>query len=166
MKPNFCNAILPVLVLLVSLGAGRPATAQEARLTQPVNDHALVTLRGTVHPMAKAANDRGAASPDMQLDRLQLVLKRSPQQEAALQQLLSDMHTPGTANFHKWLTPEQFGKQFGPSDQDVQTIESWLETKGFKVLKVNPGKQTLDVAGTVGALQQAFHTTKIGRAHV
>ncbi len=159
MKPNFCNALLPVLVLLVSLGAGRRATAQEARLTQPVNDHALVTLRGTVHPMAKAANDRGAASPDMQLDRLQLVLKRSPQQEAALQQLLSDMHTPGTANFHKWLTPEQFGKQFGPSDQDVQTIESWLEAKGFQVLKVNPGKQTLEVAGTVGALQQAFHTT-------
>jgi hypothetical protein len=159
MKPNFCNAILPVVVLLVSLGAVRPATAQEARLTQPVNDHALVTLRGTVHPMAKAANDRGAASPDMQLDRLQLVLKRSPQQEAALQQLLSDMHTPGTANFHKWLTPEQFGKQFGPSDQDVQTIESWLDAKGFQVLKVNPGKQTLEVAGTVGALQQAFHTT-------
>jgi hypothetical protein len=159
MKPNFCKTILPALVLLVSLGAVRSATAQEARLTQPVNDHALVTLRGTVHPMANSANDRGVASPDMQLDRLQLVLKRSPQQEAALQQLLSDMHTPGTANFHKWLTPEQFGKQFGPSDQDVQNIESWLETKGFKVLKVNPGKQTLEVAGTVGTLQQAFHTT-------
>jgi hypothetical protein len=118
--------------LLVWLGAARPSPAQEARLTQPVNDHALVTLRGTVHPLANAANDRGAASPDMQLERLQLVLKRSPQQEATLRQLLSDMHTPGTANFHKWLTPEQFGKQFGPSDQDVQTIESWLETKAFR----------------------------------
>ena len=159
MQRNLCNAILPALVLLVSLGAVRPAPAQESRVTQPVNEHALVTLRGTVHPLANPANDRGAASPDMPLERLQLVLKRSPQQEAALQQLLRDMHTPGTANFHKWLTPEQFGQQFGPSDQDVQTIESWLETKGFHVLKVNPGKQTLEVAGTVGALQQAFHTT-------
>ena len=69
------------------------------------------------------------------------------------------MHTPGTASFHKWLTPEQFGEQFGPSDQDVQTIEDWLQTQGFQVLKVNPGKQTLEVAGTVGALQQAFHTS-------
>jgi subtilase family serine protease len=159
MRRTLSNTILPALVLLVSLGAVRPAPAQESRVTQPVNEHALVTLRGTVHPLASPANDRGAASPDMQLERLQLVLKRSPQQEAALQQLLSDMHTPGTANFHKWLTPEQFGKQFGPSDQDVQTIESWLEAKGFQVLKVNPGKQTLEVAGTVGALQQAFHTT-------
>ena len=63
------------------------------------------------------------------------------------------------ANFHKWLTPDQFGQQFGPSDQDVQTIENWLQTQGFQVLKVNPGKQTLEVAGTVGALQQAFHTS-------
>jgi hypothetical protein len=159
MKRNLCKAILPAVVFLVAFGAVRPAPAQEARLTQPVNDRALVTLRGTVHPLANAANDRGAASPDMQLDRLQLILKRSPQQEAALRQLLSDMHTPGTASFHKWLTPEQFGKQFGPSDQDVQTIESWLETQGFEVLKVNPGKQTLEVTGTVGALQQAFHTS-------
>jgi trimeric autotransporter adhesin len=158
MQRNLSRTILPAVVLLVSLFV-RSAPAQEARLTQPVNEHALVTLRGTVHPLATAANDRGAASPDMQLERLQLVLKRSPQQEAALQQLLHDMHTPGTASFHKWLTPEQFGKQFGPSDQDVQTIESWLETKGFQVLKVNPGKQTLEVAGTVGAVQQAFHTT-------
>ena len=159
MQRNRLKAIVPALVLLVSLGAVRSAAAQESRLTQPVNEHALVTLRGTVHPLANAANDRGTASPDMQLERLQLVLKRSPQQEAALQQLLHDMHTPGTASFHKWLTPEQFGQQFGPSDQDVQTVESWLETKGFQVLKVNPGKQTLEVAGTVGALQQAFHTT-------
>jgi subtilase family serine protease len=159
MQRKLCKTILPALVLLVSLGVVCLAPAQESRLTQPVNEHALVTLRGTVHPLANPANDRGAASSDMQLERLQLVLKRSPQQEAALQQLLRDMHTPGTATFHKWLTPEQFGQQFGPSDQDVQTIESWLETKGFQILKVNPGKQTLDVAGTVGALQQAFHTS-------
>ena len=143
-----------------SLAQSIPSLAQEAaRLTQPVDNHARVTLPATVHPLANARNDRGAASPDMQLDRLQMILKRSPQQEASLQQLLHDMHTPGTANFHKWLTPEQFGQQFGPSDQDVQTIEDWLQTQGFQVLKVNPGKQTLEISGTVGALQQAFHTS-------
>ena len=159
MQRNLLKATLPALLLLVSPGAVRSAPAQESRLIQPVNEHALVTLRGAVHPLANPANDRGAASPDMQLERLQLVLKRSPQQEGALQQLLRDMHTPGTASFHKWLTPEQFGQQFGPSDQDVQAIESWLQTQGFQVLKVNPGKQTLEIAGSVGALQQAFHTT-------
>ena len=164
MRPNsfshWTYIFSPAVMLLVCLGAVNSALAQQvARLIQPVDDNARVTLPGTVHPLANARNDRGPASPDMQLDRLQLVLKRSPEQEASLQQLLRDMHTPGTANFHKWLTPEQFGQQFGPSDQDVQTIEDWLQTQGFQILKVNPGKQTLEVAGTVGALQQAFHTS-------
>src|ERR1700744_1377118 len=159
MQRSLSKATLPALILLVSLGAVRSAPAQESRLTQPVNEHALVTLHGTVHPLATAAHDRGAVSPGMQLARLQLGLKRSPQQEAGLRQLLRDMHNPGTANFHKWLIPEQFGQQFGPSDQDVLAIENWLQAQGFQVQKVNPGKQTLEVSGTVGALQQALHTT-------
>ena len=151
---------LRALILVLCLGAVHPMPAQQtARLTQPVDDRALVTLGGTVHPLANARNDRGPASPDMQLERLQIILKRSPQQEVSLQQQLRDMHTPGTVNFHKWLTPDQFGQQFGAADQDVQTIENWLQAQGFQVLKVNPGKQTLEVSGSVGALQQAFHTS-------
>ena len=147
-------------ILLLCFGTVQSLMAQQAaRLTQPVDAQARVTLHGTVHPLANARNDRGAASPDMQLERLQLVLKRSPQQEATLRQLLRDMHTPGTATFHHWLTPQQFGEKFGPADEDVQTIETWLQTQGFQILKVNPGKQTLEIAGTVGALQQAFHTS-------
>jgi microcompartment protein CcmL/EutN len=151
---------LRALILVLCLGAVHPMPAQQtARLTQPVDDRARVTLGGTVHPLANARNDRGPASPDMQLERLQIILKRSPQQEVSLQQQLRDMHTPGTVNFHKWLTPDQFGQQFGAADQDVQTIENWLQAQGFQVLKVNPGKQTLEVSGSVGALQQAFHTS-------
>jgi trimeric autotransporter adhesin len=160
MRSNWKYVCSRALMLLVCLGAFHSMLAQQvARLTQPVDANARVTLAGTVHPLANARNDRGPASPDMPLERLQLILKRSPQQEATLQQLLRDMHTPGSANFHKWLTPAQFGQQFGPSDEDVQTIEDWLQTQGFQVLKVNPGKQTLEVAGTVGILQQAFHTS-------
>jgi trimeric autotransporter adhesin len=160
MRPKWKYLCSPALAVLVCLGPVSSTWAQQvARLTQPVDNHARVVLPGTVSPMANARNDRGAASPDMQLDRLQLILKRSQQQEASLQQLLRDMHTPGSANFHRWLTPDQFGQLFGPSDQDVQAIEDWVQTQGFQILKVNPGKQTLEIAGTVGALQQAFHTS-------
>src|ERR1700677_4080801 len=163
MRPNSFSCrkyVFSLALLLVCVGAVNSILAQEvARLTHPVDNLARVTLPGTVHPLANARNDRGAASPDMQLDRIQLLLKRSSQQEASLQQALHDMHTPGTASFHKWLTPDQFGEQFGANDQDVRTIENWLQTHGFQVLKVNAGKQTLEVAGTVGALQQAFHTS-------
>ncbi|HEV2274096.1 MAG TPA: protease pro-enzyme activation domain-containing protein, partial [Acidobacteriaceae bacterium] len=129
------------------------------RITQEVNESSLVTLRGTVSPLANAQNDAGAASPDLRLERMQLVLQRSPGQEADLQQLIADMHTPGTANYHKWLTPTQFGNQFGPSDQDIQAIENWVESHGFQVGTLNPGKGSLEISGTVGQLQDAFHTS-------
>jgi hypothetical protein len=128
------------------------------RLTQPIDDNARVTLKGTVHPLANAANDRGAAPDSMPLDRIQVVLKRSDAQESALKTLITQMHTPGSASYHKWLTPDQFGAQFGPSDQDVATLEAWLQSKGFSVTKVNAGKQTLEISGNVAQFRTAFNT--------
>lgn len=128
------------------------------RITQPIDDSSLVTLKGTVHPLANARNDRGAAPDSMQLDRMHLVLKRNAAQDAALKQLIGDLHTPGSASYHKWLTPDAFGKQFGPSDQDIASVESWLQANGFSVTKVNAGRQTIEISGNVAQLRSAFHT--------
>ena len=92
------------------------------------------------------------------LERMHLVLKRSDSQESSLRQLIGDLHTPGSANYHKWLTPDEFGKQFGPSDEDIATIETWLAGHGFNVTKINPGKQTIEFSGNVSQLRDAFHT--------
>ncbi|MGO9442357.1 MAG: Ig-like domain repeat protein, partial [Terriglobales bacterium] len=128
------------------------------RIAAAIDESTRVTLKGTVHPLANAANDRGAAPDSMPLQRLHLVLKRSPAQEATLRQLVRDMHTPGSASYHKWLTPEQFGEQFGPSDQDIATVQSWLGSHGFEVGKVQPGKQVIEFSGNVAQMRDAFHT--------
>jgi uncharacterized membrane protein len=129
-----------------------------SRIVGKIDESQLITLHGTMHPLANAKNDRGAAPASMPLDRMHLILNRSASQEAALRQLMSDMHTPGTASYHKWLTPDQFGKQFGPSDQDIATVETWLTNHGFNVIKVNPGKQTIEFSGNVAQLSSTFHT--------
>ena len=128
------------------------------RLTQPINEKSLVSLHGTVHPLARAANDNGAAPDGMRLDRVQIVLKRSDAQESALKQLIDDLHKPGTASYHHWLTPEQFGEQFGPSDSDLAALETWLQSHGFGDIKVNPGRQTVEVTGSVAQFREAFHS--------
>ena len=61
-----------------------------------------------------------------------LVLKRSPEQDTALDKLMAEQQDQSSPNYHHWLTPEQFGEQFGPADQDIQTITSWLESQGFR----------------------------------
>jgi len=152
---------LPFLVTTASVAQSAVPFAIKpvaSRLTQPVNEKNLVTLGKTVHPLANAANDRGPAPDAMQLDRIQIVLKRSDSQEASLKQLVADMHTPGTASYHHWLTPEQFGEQFGPSDADIATLQTWLQGHGFGRGKVNPGHQTLEITGSVAQFREAFHT--------
>jgi hypothetical protein len=138
-----------------------PAMAQNgapvSRIVSAIDESQLVTLKGTIHPLANAKNDRGALPDSTQLDRIHLVLKRSAGQESALEQLIGQMHTPGNPNYHKWLTPDQFGKQFGPSDQDIAAVETWLTGHGFSVTGVKPGKQTLEFSGTVGQFRSAFH---------
>lgn len=127
------------------------------RLTQPIDNSVRVTLRNTVSPLATAANDRGMAPVSMQLPHIQIVLKRSTAQQDALNQLIRAQHTAGSASYHKWLTPAQFGERFGPSTQDIQKLESWLESQGFSVLGVDPGRQTMNVSGSVSQFSQAFH---------
>lgn len=129
------------------------------RLTQPVDENSRVTLRGTVSPLANAANDRGAAPDSMPLDHIQVVLKRSSAQEAALKQLIRQQNTPGSPNYHKWLTPAQFGAQFGPSDQDIATLQAWFQSQGFNIQKVAPGKQMMVISGNAAQFRNAFHTS-------
>ncbi len=153
---------LPLCVLAGVAFTSIPALAQQiapaARIVNQIDESQLVTLSHTVHPLANAANDRGVAPDAMQLDRMQIVLQRSPAQETALHQFITQMHTPGSPSYHQWLTPAQFGTQFGASDQDISTIETWLGNHGFSVKGVNPGKGTLEFSGSVAQMRDAFHT--------
>jgi hypothetical protein len=128
-------------------------------ITQAVDDSKLTVLKGNTHPLARPQFDLEAVPATQPVEHMLLVLKRSPEQEAALESVLAQLQNPSSPNFHKWLAPEQFGQQFGPSDRDVQTITSWLQAKGFQVNAVSKGRTTIDFSGTAGTVQQAFHTS-------
>jgi len=150
--------LVTVFVVLTAVAAIAQSSAVQPRITQAVDERQLVKIPGTVHPLAQARYDGGAAPDDMPLERVHLVLKRSPAQESTLRQFISDVHRPGSSNYHKWLTPEQFGEQFGPADQDIATVQSWLGSHGFQVTKVQPGKQVIEFSGNVAQMREAFHT--------
>jgi hypothetical protein len=92
------------------------------------------------------------------MNRMLLVLQRAPKQETALRKLLDQQQTKSSPNFHKWLTPEQFGEQFGPADADIQAVTDWLTTQGFEVNRVAAGRTVIEFSGTAGLLRQALHT--------
>ncbi|HEV2400497.1 MAG TPA: Ig-like domain repeat protein [Candidatus Sulfotelmatobacter sp.] len=118
----------------------------------------MTVLKGNVHPLARPQFDLGAADPSLPMSRMLLVLKRSGDQESALEKLLDDQQDKSSPSYHKWMTPEQFGAQFGPTDDDLQTIQSWLQSHGFQVGSTK-GRTVLEFSGTAGQVQEAFHTT-------
>ena len=125
---------------------------------EAVNESARVTLSGNVHPLTGALPDLGRVEGSFAADRLYLLLKRSPDQEQALKQFLQDAHTPGAAGYHQWLTPEQFGNRFGAADSDITAVTAWLQSHGFSIDKVHPGRTAIEFSGNAAQISAAFHT--------
>lgn len=152
--------------VLAVLPVARPAMAAElpqltrpsVRVTAPIDESQLKVLRGNTHPLANARFDQGAAPSDLPMDRMLLVLSRSTQQESALQALLAGQQDKSSPLYHRWLTPQEFGQQFGAADQDIQTVTAWLESYGFQVNRISNGRNVIEFSGSAGQVQQAFHT--------
>lgn len=149
---------LSTFCLLASTASFAQVPSARVRITQPVDDTKLTVLHGNTHPLARAQFDRGAAPFNLPMQRMQLVLKRGPEREAALEALMAQQQDKSSPNYHKWLTPAEFGADFGPSDQDIQTITSWLQSHGFQVGDVSKGRNLIEFSGTADQVQQAFHT--------
>src|SRR6202045_5094858 len=132
--------------------------SRPVRITQAIDEKQLVLLRGNVHPLAQTKFDQGAVSDAQPLDRMLLLFQRAPEQEAALRQLLDDQLTLNSPKHHAWLTPQQFGAQFGATDADIQATTSWLTAKGFHEIQVGPGRTAIQFSGTAGQVRDAFHT--------
>ena len=150
------------VLILAALATAAPfAGAQSqvaSRVTQAVDNTRLVMLKGNTHPMAQPEFDRGRVSDTMPLTRMHLMLQRSPEQQSALTGLLDAQQDHTSASYHKWLSPDEFGSQFGPSDSDVQTVVSWLQAQGFQVSGVSKGRTMIEFSGNAGLIRSAFHT--------
>ena len=155
--------ILSLFVVIILCFARGRAQAQSSlvpsRITAAIDETKLAVLHGNTYPLARASFDRGPAADSLQMDRMFLVLQRSPAQEAALQKLLADQQDKSSANYHRWLTPDEFGEQFGVSDQDIAKVSGWLQSHGFQLDGVSRGRDLITFSGNAAQVRSAFHTS-------
>ncbi|MDQ2861977.1 MAG: protease pro-enzyme activation domain-containing protein, partial [Pseudomonadota bacterium] len=76
---------------------------------------------------------------------------------SGLAALLTAQQRKGSPSYHKWLTPAQFGAQFGPAPAAMSQVASALEAAGFQVTAAHT--RSLHVAGTAAQVGAAFGTT-------
>jgi hypothetical protein len=160
---RFSSLLLTLACLILPAAASAQSSdaqtfsAAPARLVEPIDEHALVTLKGNVRGDLAAAPDLGAVEDAKPL-HLFLLLRRTPAQQADLDNLILRQQQPTAAEYHKWLTPRQFGARFGASPDDITKISTWLESHGFQVRSVLNNASMIDFAATAGQVRQAFHT--------
>ena len=153
---------LTLLGLLLACGwqplAGAAAQAARTLVTSPVDPSQRVRLPGNTRPEVATARDLGRVDDTLVLDHLQLLLKRPAERQAALERRIQDLHDPRSADFHRWLTIDQVGRDYGPAHADVDAVLAWLRGAGFTVNTLFPGQVTIDFSGTAAEVRSAFHT--------
>ncbi|MGA2259210.1 MAG: protease pro-enzyme activation domain-containing protein, partial [Thermoguttaceae bacterium] len=147
-----------------SQGASHIAPAVEAvppprlRIVLPIDETRLVRLRGNTHPLARPEFDKGMVDPQLPMERVLLLLRRSPEQEAALEAFMDRQLDPKSSDFHHWLEPVEFGQLYGPSEADIAAVTNWLQNHGFTVDKVYNSRLFIEFSGTAALVQKTFHT--------
>jgi subtilase family serine protease len=147
--------VLPLLLCTVAISG---QAAVQSRIAS-VGASNRVALQHTIPAKALAGTDLGVASVDRPLDSLMLVFNRTAAQETAINRLLVDLQDPSSTRYHQWLTPEQYGAQFGLAAQDIATVSSWLVGQGFSITGTGRGSNYITFSGTVGQVHQSFGTT-------
>lgn len=130
-----------------------------ALIVTDIDDSIRTPLPASIHPLTRHAQDLGPIDPSEPTNRLLLLLKRSPSQEAALQQFIRSAHTPGDPAYHQWLTPSDFGHLYGPTDSDIAAIKGWLESHSLTVNQIHSGRNAIEFSGTSAQLAEAFQTS-------
>jgi subtilase family serine protease len=154
---------LPVLSLTGLLGsalmAGVPAFAQApARIVAEINANAAVTLPGTANPGTQSAEDLGRMAPATPIDGMTMYFQPTAEQQAELDALVKAQQTPGSPEYHQWLTPAEYATLFGLSNSDIAKVEAWLQSQGFTVERVGTSRNSISFSGAAAQVEAAFHT--------
>src|ERR1700693_5130139 len=149
------RVVISISAFLV-LAVAAPAQVRN-RIAQNIGD----TEPGMIsapHPLARAEFDQGRVEGSMRINRASMLFKLAPPQQEDLEKLLAEQQDPHSANYRKWLTPEQYAARLGLSDSDLAQVSAWLKSQGLTVDGFSRGRTQVFFSGTAAQVESAFHT--------
>lgn len=92
------------------------------------------------------------------MPQMSLHFSMTPQQSAALHQLLWAQQDRRSPQYHRFLSPEQYAARFGLAEADIAKVTRWLGNHGFSNLHVARSRKWVSFSGTAGQVESAFRT--------
>src|SRR5580692_1928840 len=154
-SPNRAHAQMPT----------QTSPQPQSRIVSQIKNEERVSVKGTTSPYLQASVDSGRLAGGKNLGRMLLMLTATPEQEQAADELLASQHDGSSALYHKWLTPAQYGQQFGATAEDAVKVQRWLEQEGLTVHGIAQSRRFVVFSGTVGQVEQAFSTEMHSYTH-
>ena len=148
-----------VFVLMLFGARAHAAGPLPRRLTSRISDSQTFILQGSTRPAVAhgIAKEQGEAPGSQALPRLYLHFSMTAAQRNDLNQLLTALEDPQSPEYHRFLTPEEYGARFGLNTADLAEITLWLENHGFSKVEVSHSRTFVSFSGTVALAESAFH---------
>ena len=149
------------LAMLLSESAAAASFAAPAAVptvTSKIDDAEVRSLEFDSPLSHHKVTDNGALAEDTVLERLQLVLKRSDERQAALDKLVADQLDKKSPEYHHWVASEDLATVFGPAQSDIQKTVDWLTRRGFTIDETAPDHMSIAFTGTVSQVKSTFKT--------
>ena len=157
-KTTSLNALcFTVLLSLLFMSESLSGQTPKDRIVQAVDKSQATVLNGNVHPLARPQYDQGRVEASMPM-RVTIVFNMSTAQQADLNALLASQQERGSADYQRWLTPEQYGSRFGLSQGDINKVTGWLESEGFQVETMPASQNAIVARGSAQQVTAALHT--------
>jgi subtilase family serine protease len=156
--PNNINAGIPHKPERTGSTLEVPMTVRRLLAAMITAAMAQACLAGTIAHntpgFVKNAPDLGAVDPSTVISVTAWLEVRN---KDALDNLVKQQKTPGSAQYHAWITQEQFNSAYGPTANQVNAVENFLAAHNFTVLAVAENNMYVKVQGTVAEVEQTFH---------
>ncbi len=130
-----------------------PASAAPATGISVLPGAGTATISGHVPDLIKTSTPLGLLPSQQTLFCSITLPTRNP---AGLADLLRGLNDPQDSRYGQYLTPDQFGAQFGPTRAQYNMLVSYLQSKGLTVTQTFPSRTYLSVSGTAGQIDSAF----------
>ncbi len=143
MKLNIYSTLIGLVLLAVETGSLSAAERQilSTRVPAEARERALAPMNAT--------------------NRLQLAIGLPIHNKQGLSNLVRQIYSPSSGQFHHYLTPEQFAAQFSPTEQEYQSVIAYAKANGLETVRRFGNRAVLDVAGTAADIEKMLHV-KLG----
>ena len=151
-RPPHRLAVALAAIALLAFGLAAAASAAPVRESQ-----VGATFRvGRAPTLPVGARAQGAL-PRSSTIRAMVAL--SPRDPAALAAYARSVSTPGSVNYHHYLSVAQFAQRFAPTAPQVALVRAALQTKGLRPGSLAANGLAFNVTATAGTISRAFATS-------